>query len=119
MAALHSGETADLGGSLGSDAQTVTALALHQASPVWPSAAMVSLGHRHSSSMFGSRLLPSPMATFPFQCAGRPPGTCKTDLTDTYCCVWVAAFSSGAGVGAGWGGEERQPRDFSLGAQAT
>lgn len=54
LASLHSGETTDLRGSLGSDAQTVTALALCQASLVWPSTAMVSLGYRHSSLMLGA-----------------------------------------------------------------
>lgn len=72
MAALHSGETADLGDCLGSDAQTVTALALGQASPVWPLTAMVSLGHRHSGSMFGSNLLHSPMATLPSSAVLNP-----------------------------------------------
>lgn len=110
MAALHSGETADLGGSLGSDAQTVTALALCQASPVWSSSAMASLGHRHSSSVFDSSLL-SPIATLPFFCA-VPQEPERLASWISYCCVWLP-------VSQPQHGGERQPGDFNHGAQAT
>lgn len=101
MAALHSGETADLGGSLGSDAQTVTALALCQASPVWPSTAMASLGHRHGSPMFGSSLL-SPIATLPFCCA-VPQEPERQASWISYCCVWLPASQpQGGGRKTAW-----------------
>lgn len=84
MAALHSEEAADLRGSLGSDAQTVTALALCQASLVWPSAAMVSLGHKYNGgAMFGLGLL-SPMATQPW--ASVPTRTMKGCTPTGYLC---------------------------------
>ena len=101
MAALHSGETADLGGSLGSDAHTVTALALCQASPVWPSTAMASLGHRHGSPMFGSSLL-SPIATLPFCCA-VPQEPERQASWISYCCVWLPASQpQGGGRKTAW-----------------
>ena len=109
MAALHSGETADLGGSLDSDAQTVTALALCQASPVWPSTAMASLGHRHGSPMFGSSLL-SPIATLPF-CRAVPQEPERQASWISCCCVWLPASQPQGGGGVGG---ERQPGDFNL-----
>lgn len=97
LAVLHSGETADLGSCLDSDVQTVTALALRQASPVWPFTAMVGLGHRHSRSMFGSSILHSPMATLPFCYAGSREPERQASM-DTFLLHLDACLSA-----SGWG----------------
>jgi hypothetical protein len=84
LAALHSEEAADLGGSLGSDAQTVTALAPFQASLVWPSTAMVSLGHKYNSSAMFDLGLFSPIAAQPW--ASVPTRTMEGCTSTGYLC---------------------------------
>lgn len=113
LAALHSGETADLGGSLGPDAQTVTALAPCQGLPGLAFHAMVSLGHRRGSLAFGSGLPLSPVATLPL-CGAVPQEPKGQASWIAYGGVWVPVFSA-----SGVGGGARQPGDFHHGSQAT
>lgn len=111
MAALHSGETADLRDCLGSDAQTVTALALCQASQfglpqpwsVW----VTDTTAQCLAPAFFALLWP------PFPSAVLPPRTLEGKLHwISSSCIWMPVSRPQAGG-------EGQPGGFNQRAQAT